>query len=94
MLDELGNRQSGEPRRLSERQALVAVKRRSERAAHAGLGEQGFIIEMHQERLRLIAIQDHDGVLARLAQGFRRIVLQLANVDGLHIVPSLRRNLL
>ncbi len=77
-------RQSGEPRRLSQRQALVAVERRGERAAHAGLGEQGLVIQMRQERFRLVPVQDHDRMLARLAQDFRRIVLQLTNVDGLH----------
>ena len=67
-LDELGNPEAGEPRSLTQRQAALAIQRYREGEPDARLREQRVIIEMHQQRLRLMSVEYHNRVFTRLAK--------------------------
>jgi hypothetical protein len=92
MLDECGRPKSGKPCRPPEREAAVAVQSRSERAPDTRFGEERFVIEMKQNRFRLMPVDDNDGMFPRSPQGHGRIVLQFTHAERFH-VPSTYRNI-
>ena len=92
MLDEGGRAKSGEPCRSPKREAAVAVQSRSERAPNTRFGEERLVVEMKQNRFRLMPVEHHDGMFPRSAQCHGRIVLQFTHAERFH-VPSICRNI-
>ena len=50
----------------AQRQALVLVERHRQRQANAWFAKQRIVAKVYQQRLRLVATQNHDGLLARI----------------------------
>src|SRR6266540_4082763 len=71
-----------------ERHAFATVEGCREGETYSRLTEQALIVEVEQQCLWLVAVHDNHRCLARHAQSIRGIVLELADVNAFHDVPT------
>ena len=84
VLHELRDREVGNGRGLAQRQAAVPIQGRGECATNSRLLQQGVVGKVNEHGLWPVAIEHHDRFSARITQSLRRVVLELADVVGLH----------